>query len=124
MRPIRPRSSAKIANGHYYRAADSETLRNVFKQIDEYEKTKVEVTQFRDFRDLQRHCLDDPDPIGEGATPSPHDRQTKLRNLNSAHADSHRWIGGEPARAAGVPVLPFVAHRLCSFRVICSHSTI
>jgi Bacterial SH3 domain len=34
-----------------------------------------------DFLALQMHCLKDPDPVGEGATPSPSDRKTKLRGL-------------------------------------------
>lgn len=37
---------------------------------------------FDDFLALQMHCLKDDDPVGEGATPSPHDRDTKLRDLS------------------------------------------
>jgi Ca-activated chloride channel family protein len=43
---------ARITGGHYYRAAETNTLEDVFKQIDQYEKTKVEVTQFRQYREL------------------------------------------------------------------------
>ncbi len=48
---------AHITDGHYYRAAETDTLRDVFRQIDQYEKTKVEVTQFRQYRDLFPWCL-------------------------------------------------------------------
>lgn len=37
---------------------------------------------FDDFLALQMHCLKDDDPVGEGATPTPHDRATKLRALS------------------------------------------
>ncbi|MFL6248388.1 MAG: SH3 domain-containing protein [Thermoanaerobaculia bacterium] len=37
---------------------------------------------FDDFLALQMHCLKDDDPVGEGATPTPRDRETKLRALS------------------------------------------
>jgi hypothetical protein len=37
---------------------------------------------FADFLALQTHCLKDDDPVGEGATPTPRDRETKLRALS------------------------------------------
>lgn len=43
---------ARITNAHCYRAADSEALVECFKQIDQLEKTKMEVTQFKRYRDL------------------------------------------------------------------------
>lgn len=32
--------------GHYYRATDKKTLSNIFSQIDEIEKTRIDVTQY------------------------------------------------------------------------------
>jgi len=43
---------ARITDGHYFRAAESDTLRNVFRQIDRLEKSKVEVTQFHEYTEL------------------------------------------------------------------------
>jgi Ca-activated chloride channel family protein len=43
---------ARITGGHYYRAAETNTLEDVFRQIDQYEKSKAEVTQFRQYREL------------------------------------------------------------------------
>lgn len=33
--------------GHYYRATDKKTLDNIFSQIDEIEKTRIDVTQYQ-----------------------------------------------------------------------------
>lgn len=43
---------AQIAGGQYYRAADTQSLENIFKQIDKMEKSTVELTQFKQYRDL------------------------------------------------------------------------
>ena len=32
--------------GHYYRATDKNSLDNIFSQIDEIEKTRIDVTQY------------------------------------------------------------------------------
>ena len=33
--------------GHYYRATNKNSLEEIFKQIDKIEKTKIDVTQYR-----------------------------------------------------------------------------
>ncbi len=43
---------AKITKANYYRATDKESLDNIFKEIDELEKTKIEVKQFTRFKEL------------------------------------------------------------------------
>src|SRR5207248_1036830 len=43
---------AQIANGQFYYAGDTASLRNVFGQIDKMEKSKVELTQYKQYRDL------------------------------------------------------------------------
>jgi len=42
----------QIANGKYYRAADTESLDNIFADIDKLEKSKAAVTYFKNYRDL------------------------------------------------------------------------
>ena len=43
---------AQIAGGQYYRAADTKSLENIFASIDKMEKSTVELTQFKQYRDL------------------------------------------------------------------------
>lgn len=43
---------AQIANGQYHYAGDTRTLENIFAQIDQLEKSKVELTQYKQYRDL------------------------------------------------------------------------
>jgi Ca-activated chloride channel homolog len=43
---------AHIANGSYYRAADTESLDNIFSEIDRMEKHKAELTMYKQYRDL------------------------------------------------------------------------
>jgi Ca-activated chloride channel family protein len=43
---------AAIAGGHYYRAADTDSLRNIFADIDKLEKTTVEYKKTLQFHDL------------------------------------------------------------------------
>lgn len=43
---------AKITDGSYYRATDKESLDLIFKEIDELEKTKIEVQKFTRFKEL------------------------------------------------------------------------
>ena len=51
---------AQISGGQYYRAADTQSLENIFAQIDKMEKSTVELTQYKQYRDLF------PWPIGAG----------------------------------------------------------
>jgi Ca-activated chloride channel family protein len=43
---------ARITGGSYFRATDKESLDNIFKEIDQLEKTKIEVKQFTRFKEL------------------------------------------------------------------------
>ncbi len=42
---------ASVTSGEYYRATDTEELKNIYKDIDKLEKTKVEVNQFTEYTD-------------------------------------------------------------------------
>ncbi len=43
---------AKITKGSYYRATDKESLDKIFQEIDQLEKTKIEIKQFARFKEL------------------------------------------------------------------------
>jgi len=43
---------AQIAGGHYYRAADTDSLRNIFKDIDKLEKSTVQYKRTQEYEDL------------------------------------------------------------------------
>ncbi len=43
---------AHIANGTYYRAADTKSLEGIFSEIDKMEKSKAELTMYNQYRDL------------------------------------------------------------------------
>jgi len=43
---------AKIGDGKYFRAADTDSMDRTFREIDRMEKTKVEVEKSADYRDL------------------------------------------------------------------------
>ena len=43
---------AKLTDGKYYRATDKKTLEQIFAEIDQLEKTKIEVKQFTRFKEL------------------------------------------------------------------------
>ena len=43
---------AEIARGQYFRAADTGSLEDIYGQIDKLEKSTVEMTQYRQYRDL------------------------------------------------------------------------
>jgi len=43
---------AKITKGSYYRATDKESLDKIFQEIDQLEKTKIEIKQFSRFKEL------------------------------------------------------------------------
>ena len=46
------RQIASVTKGKYFRAADTHTLKDVFNEIDQMEKTKVSVEKTADYRDL------------------------------------------------------------------------
>ncbi len=43
---------AEITEGKYFRATDTDSLENIYAEIDELEKTKVEADHFVDYREL------------------------------------------------------------------------
>jgi Ca-activated chloride channel family protein len=43
---------AETTGGRYFRATDTDSLRDIYKEIDELEKTKVESQNFMDYREL------------------------------------------------------------------------
>ena len=43
---------ASVSKGKYFRAADTQSLKEVFDEIDQMEKTKVEIEKTSDYRDL------------------------------------------------------------------------
>ncbi len=43
---------ATIANGQFFRATDTKTLNQIFEQIDKLEKSTVELSQYKQYRDL------------------------------------------------------------------------
>ena len=43
---------ARIADGHFYRAADTESMSNIFKEIDKLEKSTVQYKKTEQFSDL------------------------------------------------------------------------
>ncbi|HEX9652487.1 MAG TPA: VWA domain-containing protein [bacterium] len=46
------REIASLTNGSYFRATDKQSLENIFKEIDQLEKTKIEVKQYTRFKEL------------------------------------------------------------------------
>jgi Ca-activated chloride channel family protein len=46
------REIAQIGGGAYFRASDTRSLEEIFKRIDQMEKTTVEMDKFRQYRDL------------------------------------------------------------------------
>lgn len=51
------REVAKIADGKFYRATDTESLEAIFKDIDTLEKTTVSVRKYQQYRDLFPPCI-------------------------------------------------------------------
>ena len=48
---------ADIGNGRYFRAADSQTLAQIYEEIDRQEKTEAEVKEFFHFKELYRYFM-------------------------------------------------------------------
>ena len=51
------RTVAKIAEGQFYRATDTQSLEEIFKDIDKFEKTTVSVKKYQQYRDLFPACI-------------------------------------------------------------------
>jgi len=43
---------ARLTNGAYFRATDTESLREIYKQIDALEKTRIEQTGYKEYKEL------------------------------------------------------------------------
>ena len=43
---------ARVTNGHYYRATDTDSLKKIYKEIDNLEKTKIEETGYKEYKEL------------------------------------------------------------------------
>lgn len=48
---------ADITGGKYFRATDTESLRKIYKEIDEFEKIKIEEQGYREYKELFSHFL-------------------------------------------------------------------
>ena len=48
---------AEIGGGQYFRATDAESLEKIYEQIDKLEKSTVELSQYKQYRDLFPWCL-------------------------------------------------------------------
>jgi Ca-activated chloride channel family protein len=48
---------AKIADGQFYRATDTQSLERIFADIDKLEKTTVSVKKYQQYRDLFPMCI-------------------------------------------------------------------
>src|SRR6202162_1827273 len=46
------REIARIGNGIFFRASDTKTLREIFNQIDQFEKTDLEVQKYQNYQDI------------------------------------------------------------------------
>jgi Ca-activated chloride channel family protein len=49
--PLLTRMAELTEGGHYYRATDKNTLNDIFAQIDKIEKTRIDVTQYKQDKD-------------------------------------------------------------------------
>jgi len=48
---------AKITGGEYYRATDTESLKEIYQQIDKLEKTETEITQYTEYKEIFHYFL-------------------------------------------------------------------
>ena len=48
---------AQITGGMYFRATDTDSLRNIYKEIDEMETIEVEMTEYRDYKEFYPYLL-------------------------------------------------------------------
>ncbi len=46
------KEAAKLTGGKYFRATDTESLQNIYKEIDALEKTKIEEYGFKEYKEL------------------------------------------------------------------------
>ena len=48
---------SKITGGQYFRATDLESLKNIYKQIDEMEKSEVKVIDHSEYKEIFHYFL-------------------------------------------------------------------
>jgi Ca-activated chloride channel family protein len=48
---------ASITDGQYFRATDNRTLEDIYNKIDKLEKSRVEITSYRNAKELFYGCL-------------------------------------------------------------------
>jgi Ca-activated chloride channel family protein len=48
---------ARMTGGKYFRATDTESLRNIYKEIDEMETVKVEMTEYLEYKEFYPYLL-------------------------------------------------------------------
>ena len=48
---------AEATGGQYFRATDTDSLTQIYAQIDKFEKSTVELTKYRQYRDLFPYFL-------------------------------------------------------------------
>ena len=51
------REIATKTGGRYFRATDTEALKNIYKQIDEMEKTQVKIKEYMEYEELFMYFL-------------------------------------------------------------------
>lgn len=51
------REIAKITDGRYYRATDTQSLKEIYSQIDKLEKTESEITQYTEYNEVFHYFL-------------------------------------------------------------------
>ena len=86
------REIAAKTGGRYFRARDSEALSRIFRQIDELEKTPIQVTRYTKY---------------EEATRPPHSRSDSRRSRSSCCSAARWWSASHDVRrAAPAPARP------------------
>ena len=48
---------AQMTGGMYFRATDTDSLRNIYKEIDEMETTEAEMTEYREYKEFYHYLL-------------------------------------------------------------------
>ena len=46
---------ASVTNGRFFRATNNESLKKIYKDINELEKTEIEVTEYKNYYELMNH---------------------------------------------------------------------
>jgi Ca-activated chloride channel family protein len=51
------REVANIADGKFYRATDTQSLEDIYRDIDKLEKTTISAKKYQQYRDLFPQCI-------------------------------------------------------------------